>query len=93
MEQVAIVDSCPPRSFSFRWTHSAVPSSGTDSLLVEFALAPEGSGTRLHLTETGFRSGGRAEEAIEALYVDHIRGWDLFLPRIVPTAQMLVERP
>jgi uncharacterized protein YndB with AHSA1/START domain len=48
----------PERLFSFRW-HPYAVDPGTDysqepTTLVEFRLTPNGAGTILHLTETGF---------------------------------------
>src|SRR3954468_8766920 len=55
----AVVAVGPPRTFSFRWTHPAgeVAREG-NSLLVTFELAESRGGTRLTMTETGFREQG-----------------------------------
>ncbi len=78
-----VVDATPPRLFSFRWTHAdgeiAAPGN---SFLVVFELEPSGDGTRLRMTETGFRERGWDEAKAAAEYADHVSGWDFFLPRL-----------
>ena len=48
----------PPRHFAFRWHPYAIDPdvdySAEPTTLVEFHLAPDGKGTRLTVTETGF---------------------------------------
>ena len=89
-----VVDVRPPRTFSFRWTHPAgeVAEQG-NSLLVTFELAPSGSGTRLTMTETGFREQGWEVAVLEQQYRDHVTGWNHFLPRLAPYVARLVVRP
>src|SRR3712207_6695880 len=54
-----VVDARPPRLFSFRWTHPVGEiATEHNSLLVTFELEPAGGGTRLRMTETGFRERG-----------------------------------
>ncbi|MDG4787040.1 SRPBCC domain-containing protein [Micromonospora sp. WMMD1102] len=81
--QFAVVDAVPPRLFSFRWTHDegqrAVPGN---SLLVVFELEPADGGTRLRMTESGFRERGWDEAKAAAEYADHVTGWDFYLPRL-----------
>jgi uncharacterized protein YndB with AHSA1/START domain len=90
----AVVDVRPPRTFSFRWTHPAgeVAAEG-NSLLVTFELTPSGTGTRLTLTETGFREMGWEAAVLEQQYGEHVSGWDHFLPRLVPYVATLRVRP
>lgn len=74
-----VVETKPPHTFSFRWTHpSGEPATAGNSLLVTFDLSPSGDGTLLRLTETGFRDANERAE--------HITGWDYYLPRIAPYA-------
>jgi uncharacterized protein YndB with AHSA1/START domain len=81
--QFTVVDSVPPRLFSFRWTHregeSAAPGN---SNLVVIELEPTGSGTRLRMTESGFHERGWDEATIAAKYTEHATAWDFFLPRL-----------
>lgn len=79
-----------PRSFTFRWTQ-APGDTGVEgnSLLVTFALTPEGEGTRLRMTETGFREMGWEVAVLEEQYREHETGWDHFLPRLATYAASL----
>ena len=79
-----------PRSFTFRWTQAA-GDTGVEgnSLLVTFALTPEGEGTRLRMTETGFREMGWEVAVLEEQYREHETGWDHFLPRLATYAASL----
>jgi hypothetical protein len=72
-----------PRLFAFRWVAdgAAVATAG-NSLLVTFELTPDGLGTRLRMTESGFREKGWEAAVLEEAYADHVRGWDLFVPRL-----------
>jgi len=85
--QFTVVDAIPHRSFSFRWTHEQGETAGPgNSYLVVFDLEPAGDGTRLRVTETGFRERGWDEAKIAAEYAEHVTGWDFFLPRLPPYA-------
>ena len=85
--QITVVEAEPPRLFSFRWVY---PDGETarqgNSLLVTFELAAHGAGTRLRMTETGFREKGWEVAVLEEQYRDHSTGWDHFLPRLVAYA-------
>ncbi|SEF21979.1 Uncharacterized conserved protein YndB, AHSA1/START domain [Amycolatopsis pretoriensis] len=82
-----VVDAIPPKLFSFRWTHAeGETATEGNSFLVVFELEPTATGTRLRMTETGFRERGWDEAKIAAEYADHVSGWDHFLPRIPATA-------
>ncbi|MEO7236570.1 MAG: SRPBCC family protein [Lapillicoccus sp.] len=84
---VTVVEARPPHTFSFRWTHSAGERAADgNSLLVTFALSPSGPGTLLTMTETGFRELGWEVAQLEALYADHVVGWEFHLARLSPYA-------
>jgi uncharacterized protein YndB with AHSA1/START domain len=70
----------PPHRFAFRWAYpdGEQPHEG-NSLLVEFTLTPEGTGTRLRVTETGFAALGKPEQDKADYYQDHDKGWDTHL--------------
>jgi uncharacterized protein YndB with AHSA1/START domain len=91
---LTVVDVRPPRLFSFRWIHSAdeVATEG-NSLLVTFTLTPNGEGTLLKMTETGFREMGWEAAVLEEEYARHITGWGFYLPRLAPYAESLSARP
>jgi len=70
----------PPHRFAFRWDYpeGEQPSEG-NSLLVEFALAAEGSGTRLRVSESGFGALRRPEQDKAGYYEAHDKGWEAHL--------------
>jgi uncharacterized protein YndB with AHSA1/START domain len=91
---LTVVEADPPRRFSFRWAHEQgeVPTAAT-SLLVTFDLVPKGAGTLLRFTETGFREQGWEAAVLEEQYLDHVTGWDHFLPRLSGYVARLVSAP
>ena len=78
---LSVVEVDPPRRFSFRWCFDEPERSGR-SLLVTFDLEPVGAGTRIRMSETGFREMGWEAAVLEEWYADHGRGWDIFIPRL-----------
>lgn len=70
----------PPHRFAFRWAYpnGEQPHQG-NSLLVEFTLTPEGTGTRLRVTESGFATVNKPDPDKAAYYDDHDKGWDTHL--------------
>jgi uncharacterized protein YndB with AHSA1/START domain len=94
VEAMKVVAADPPRLFSFRWCYpdGAVDDSA-ESLLITFELTPSGTGTRLRLTETGFREMGWEAAKLEEHYRDHVSGWDTFVPRLGEYVVRLVSTP
>jgi uncharacterized protein YndB with AHSA1/START domain len=91
---MTVVVADPPRTFTFRWAHDAGETAiDGNSLLVTFELVPAGSGTRLRLTETGFRELGWEIAVLEQAYREHVVGWDTYVPRIAEYAERLVAAP
>ena len=90
---LTVLEADPPRRFAFRWAYDEGPATETNSFLVTFDLVPSGDGTLLRFKETGFRQRGWEAAVLEEAYLDHVRGWDLFLPRLVTYANGLVARP
>jgi uncharacterized protein YndB with AHSA1/START domain len=89
-----VVDTQPPRTFSFRWAHPAgEPAVAGNSLLVTFDLTPSGGGTLLKMTESGFREMGWEVPVVEEQYHEHVTGWDFYLPRLAPYVATLKVRP
>lgn len=90
--KLTVIDSVPPRLFSFRWTHPEDEEAREgNSLLVTFELSASGSGTLLRMTESGFREMGWEAAVLEEQHREHVEGWDFFLPRLVeyaPTAKV-----
>ncbi|WP_433725746.1 SRPBCC family protein [Nocardia sp. CA-129566] len=80
---ITVLEAEPPRLFSFRWCYPGDEvDDSADTLLVTFELAPSGTGTRIRLTETGFREMGWEAAKLEDVYRDHSSGWDTFVPRL-----------
>ena len=91
---ITVIDVQPPRHFSFRWTHAEGEEAREgNSLLVTFELTPDGGGTRLRMTETGFREMGWEAAVLEQQYREHVTGWDFYLPRLAPYVATLGVRP
>ena len=90
---LTVLEADPPRRFAFRWAYDEGPATETNSFLVTFELVPSGDGTLLRFKETGFRERGWEAAVLEEAYLDHVRGWDHFLPRLVTYANRLVARP
>jgi uncharacterized protein YndB with AHSA1/START domain len=91
--RLQVVDAEPPRLFSFRWTHEEGETARPgNSFLVVFELEPAGQGTRLRMTESGFRERGWDEAKVAAEYADHVSGWDFFLPRLPVYAEKVGAR-
>jgi uncharacterized protein YndB with AHSA1/START domain len=94
VESMTVVTTDPPRLFSFRWTHAAGETAAEgNSNLVTFELVPAGSGTLLRFSETGFRERGWEAAVLEERYLDHGKGWDMFVPAIKSYAEGLVSAP
>jgi uncharacterized protein YndB with AHSA1/START domain len=79
VEYLTVVDADAPRRFSFSWVADGAPATPANSLLVTFELTPDGPGTLLKMTESGFREKGWETAVLEETYADHVRGWDLFV--------------
>ena len=91
---LTVMEADRPRRFAFRWVYDEGESAAPDnSLLVTFDLVPSGDGTLLRFMETGFRERGWDAAVLEEAYLDHVRGWDHFLPRLVTYANRLAPRP
>ena len=87
---LAVVDVDPPKRFSFRWCFTEPDRSG-QSLLVTFDLLPTGTGTRVRMTETGFRETGWEIAVLERQYQDHVSGWDHYIPALGTYVERLVS--
>ncbi|QIS12875.1 SRPBCC family protein [Nocardia arthritidis] len=90
---IMVVRAEPHRLFAFRWCYPGDKVDDTaDSLLVTFELTPAGGGTRIRLTETGFREMGWEAAKLEEVYRDHSNGWDTFVPRLGEYTGRLVSK-
>ena len=91
---IIVVNAEPPRLFSFRWGYPGGKVDGSaDSLLVTFELTASGTGTRIRLTETGFREMGWEAAELAEQYRVHGVGWDTFVPRLGDYLARLVSTP
>jgi uncharacterized protein YndB with AHSA1/START domain len=89
-----VVTAERPRLFAFRWCYpGGTVDDEAGSLLVTFELTPVGTGTRIRLTETGFRELGWEVAKLEEQYRDHVSGWDTFVPRLGEYVARLVSAP
>ena len=89
---ISVVEADAPRRFAFRWVQpEGEPATPENSFLVTFELAPVRGGTRLRLTEAGFREIGWEAAQLEAQYRDHSAGWDEHLPSLAAYAEGLVR--
>lgn len=87
---LAVVEVDPPKRFSFRWCFSHEDRNG-QSLLVTFDLIPAGGGTRVRMTETGFREMGWEIAVLEEQYRDHATAWDHYIPTLGDYVARLVS--
>jgi uncharacterized protein YndB with AHSA1/START domain len=91
---MTVVESVPPRLFSFRWAYDPALAPGpNNSFLVTFELTASGTGTSLRLTEVGFREQGWEVAVLEEAYREHGEAWDRFLPRLADYVLRLVSAP
>ena len=81
-----VVDVEPPRRFSYRWAaireHWGEEPDDRNSTLVEFTLAPEGDGTRLHVVESGFEALEGTDEQRRRSFEDNTEGWETQLENV-----------
>lgn len=75
----------PTSNFAFRWCHENSDDPSTKSLLVEFELTADGDTTRLRMTESGYD-----QRDDQAMYDDHIQGWNVIVPKLVNAAKARV---
>lgn len=87
---VTVLEADPPRRFVFRWAYDGDVATEDNSFLVTFDLVPADGGTLLRFKETGFRERGWEGAVLEEAYLDHVAGWDKFLPQLVTYAAALV---
>jgi uncharacterized protein YndB with AHSA1/START domain len=91
VEPMTVVRAEPPRLFAFRWCYPEGDVREARSLLVTFELTPQGTGTLIRLTETGFRELGWEAAKLAEQYQDHVTGWDLYVPRLGEYVTRLVS--
>jgi uncharacterized protein YndB with AHSA1/START domain len=73
----------PPRRFAFRWVQPQGSVARQDnSMLVEFTLETEGTGTRLRVVESGFDTVDWSDEEKTSYAERHTEGWEHLLERL-----------
>lgn len=88
---IFVVEADRPCRFVFRWIHPGdQPATPQNSLLVTFELEGVDHGTRLRLTEVGFREIGWEAAQLETQYCEHSAGWDEHLPNLAVYAAGVV---
>lgn len=89
---ITIIESEPPRRFSFRWLYpNDQTARESNSLFVIFELEDLAGRTLLRMTETGFREQGWEVATLEEQYRLHDVGWDRHLARLIgyaPTVEV-----
>ncbi|MGY1944194.1 SRPBCC family protein [Nocardia asiatica] len=90
---IKVVQAEPPRLFAFRWCYPGAVDDSADALLVTFELTASGAGTRIRLTETGFREMGWEAAKLAEQYREHSMGWDTYVPRLGEYIVRLVSTP
>lgn len=78
--KLTVQAAVPPHRFAFRWDYpEGEPPAEDNSLLVEFTLTAEGTGTRLRVTESGFAAWTRPDAETAGYYEAHDKGWEVHL--------------
>ena len=70
--ELRVVREDPPKVFAYRWDAN---DPGIGDTLVEFTFEPEGSGTRLKVTESGFGELRTAADRQAELRDGNVGGW------------------
>jgi uncharacterized protein YndB with AHSA1/START domain len=90
---LTVVDAQPGERFAFRWVYAdGETPTAQNSMLVTFALAPDGDGTRLTVTEEGMREQGWDAAVLEEYYASHDDGWTRHLASLAVYAAQVADR-
>lgn len=72
--RVAAVE--PPRRLAYRWNFpEGDEPTESNSLVVEFTLSEQAGRTTVRLTESGYDRLDKPAADVQALYDDHVQGW------------------
>jgi uncharacterized protein YndB with AHSA1/START domain len=84
----------PPHTFAFRWLlrEGSDPAEGASTLVV-MTLAPEGDGTKLRVTESGFAKLPWPEKEQSRYSTENARGWIVELDELRAYAAKATGRP
>jgi len=73
-----------PRTFAYRWARPLGAEVKPDnSTLVEFTLLPDGTGTRLRVVESGFRTLDLSDEERAKYAAGNVEGWKQELDELI----------
>jgi uncharacterized protein YndB with AHSA1/START domain len=85
-----------PTAFSFRWAPfqdpGGVEPTDGNSTLVEFTLAAEGDGTRLHVAESGFDGLATTDAARARAFAGNREGWEIETGELRDYAERIAVR-
>jgi uncharacterized protein YndB with AHSA1/START domain len=91
--EITVVEAVPGERFSFRWVYpEGETPTAANSMLVTFALTPDGDGTLLTVTEDGMREQGWEAAVLEEYYTSHEDGWTRHLGDLATYAAKLATR-
>lgn len=81
VERLTVVEADRPRRFAFRWVaEGASTADASNSLLATFELVPDGGGTTVRFSETGYDEKAWDTSDRGATFAAHTEGWDRFVP-------------
>ena len=93
VETLTVVEVQRPDRFSFRWTHPAgEAAAGATRCSSPSSSSRVARGRCCASARPGSASGGGRPRSSEATYLDHVQGWDHFLPRLVAYADTVAAR-
>lgn len=91
--ELTVVTADRPHVFAFSWVSpERQRATPTDSVLVEFRITAEQSGTRLVVSESGLDAVDWDDAAKAAYAAEHGSGWESFLPQLREYAEGLVTQ-
>ena len=80
---LVVVRADAPRVFAYRWSSpEGARADASNSVLVEFTLAPDGDGTLLRVVESGVAAMAWTDEAKTQYLDEHRAGWEQILARL-----------
>jgi uncharacterized protein YndB with AHSA1/START domain len=91
---LVVVRAEAPHVFAYRWSHpEGTRADGSNSVLVEFTLRPDGDGTLLRVVESGVAAMAWTDAAKTRYLEDHRHGWDRHLGDLRTYAARVAAAP
>ena len=84
-----VIGPTPPGTGVIAPATLAASANATSPTRRDFPV-PAGAGTRVRMTETGFRERGWEAAVLEEAYRDHVNGWDHYVPLLAEYVDRLV---